>query len=140
MSAASRSGCVRLRFFADFAKMERVAVRNEFRHSHIVMHLARAAFSLARKKGYTRIYTHSQKRLLKFWNHLDFHVMEGGKNFVFSDFDYVEMVAEIPRDPDRITIGADPYIIIRPEGRWHEPGVLEESAARPVTRPSVDKP
>jgi len=132
-------GCVRLRFFADFAKMERVAVRNEFRHSHIVMHLARAAFRLCQKKGYTRMYAHSQKRLLKFWSRFGFRILEGGKNFVFSDFDYVEIAADIPRDPDRIAIGADPYILIRPEGRWHVPGILEDSASRPVTRPSVDK-
>jgi hypothetical protein len=38
-----------------------------------------------------------------------------------------------------VTIGADPYVIIRPEGRWHVPGVLEHSAARAVTHPSVGK-
>ena len=54
------------------------------------------------------------------------------------DFDYVEIVAEIERDPEAITIGADPYVMIRPEGRWHVPGVLERSSTREVTRPSVE--
>ena len=57
---------------------------------------------------------------------------------VFSDFDYVEMKASIERHPSAITIGVDPYVIIRPEGRWHRPGILENSTNRPVTRPSVD--
>ncbi len=55
----------------------------------------------------------------------------------FSDFDYVEMVADLERDPDAIAIGADPYTIIRPEGRWHRRGVLEKSANRAATQPSV---
>ena len=64
--------------------------------------------------------------------------MEGGKEFVFSDFDYVEIVADIERDPNSIRLGAEPYLMIRPEGRWHKPGILEYSASRAVTRPSVD--
>ena len=57
----------------------------------------------------------------------------------FSDFDYVEMVMNTPRDANAIAIGHDPYVIIRPEGRWHRPGVLEASTARAVSRPSVDR-
>ena len=36
-----------------------------------------------------------------------------------------------------VTIGIDPYVIIRPEGRWHVPGALEDSANRDVSRPSI---
>jgi hypothetical protein len=45
------------------------------------------------------------------------------------------MVLEMDRDPGAITLGSDPYLVIRPEGRWHLPSVLEKSAARPHTRP-----
>ena len=89
------------------------------------------------EKGYTKIYAHSQARLVNFWNRFGFQLLEGGKEFVFSDFDYVEMVAQVQAEPDAIGIGTDPYIIIRPEGRWHVPGVLEHSATRAATRPSV---
>jgi hypothetical protein len=40
-------------------------------------------------------------------------------------------------DPQAITMGSDPYHIIRPEGRWHKPGILETSTSRPATSPSV---
>jgi hypothetical protein len=49
----------------------------------------------------------------------------------------VEMVAEIQPHPEAIVIGGDPYKVNRPEGRWHVPGILEMSAARDVTRPSI---
>ena len=134
------AGCLRVRDFADFAKIERLAIRAEFRKTRAAFQLVRAAFQLCRRKGYTRIYGHSQKRLVNFWSRFGFRVMEGGRSFVFSDFDYVEIVADVDRDPEAITIGVgiDPYKVIRPEGRWDAPGILETSSARPVTRPSVN--
>jgi predicted GNAT family N-acyltransferase len=131
------AGCLRVRFFADFAKLERLAVRKEFRRTRMSFQLVNAGIEFCQMKGYRRLYGHAQKRLVKFWSRFGFRQFEGGRDLVFSDFDYVEMVAEIDRHPDAITIGADPYVMIRPEGRWHEPGVLERSSAREVTRPSV---
>ena len=133
------AGCVRIRFFADFAKIERMSIRQEFRKTRVAIQLIRATFLFCRKKGYTRIYGHSQARLVNFWTRFGFRVMEGGNGFVFSDFDYVEILAEVERDPDCVTLGADPYVLIRPEGRWDIPGILENSASRPVTRPSVHR-
>jgi predicted GNAT family N-acyltransferase len=132
------AGCLRIRYFADFAKVERLAVRKEFRNTRLSFQLVRAGIQLCQMKGYRRLYGHSQKRLVNFWSRFGFRPIEGAKEFVFSDFDYVEIVAEIERDPDAITIGADPYVMIRPEGRWHVPGVLERSSSREVTRPSVE--
>lgn len=130
-------GCLRIRYFADFAKIERLAIRKEFRKTRAAFQLVRAGFKLCGAKGYTKVYGHSQTRLVNFWSRFGFRVPENARHFVFSDFDYVEIVADIPRDPQAVTLQADPYTIIRPEGRWHKPGILEKSAARAVTRPSV---
>jgi predicted GNAT family N-acyltransferase len=124
------AGCLRIRFFADFAKLERVAVKREFRHTRLSFQMARAAIELCRVKGYRRIYGHAQKRLVNFWSRFGFKPLAGRQELVFSDYDYVEMVAEFQPHPDAITIDTDPYVLIRPEGRWHMPGILERSAAR----------
>jgi predicted GNAT family N-acyltransferase len=124
-------GCLRLRFFADFAKFERMAIRKEYRKSRAAIQLARAGFKFCQKKGYRQVYGHIQERLVPFWSRFGFRVKENTRRFVFSDFEYVEIVADIERDPHAITIGDDPYIVIRPEGRWHRPGILEQSASRP---------
>ncbi len=131
--------CLRIRYFADFAKVERLAVRREYRKTRISFQIARAAIELCRTKGYRKIYAHAQKRLLNFFLRLGFRPLKGGQEFVFSDFDYVEIVLDTPPHPKAISIGTDPYIMIRPEGRWHVPGILERSAIRPVTRPSIEK-
>jgi hypothetical protein len=138
--AANEVGGLRIRYFANFAKIERLAVRREFRHAGLGSHLVRAAVELCRFKGYQSIYAHSQKRLLSFWSQFEFRPLNGGREFVFSDFDYVEILLDTTPHPEAIALGADPYILIRPEGRWHLPGILERSATRPATRPSAERP
>jgi len=132
-------GCARIRCFAEFVKFERVAVRKEYRHSRAAIILTTAGLDFARAKGYRRAYGHSQARLVNFWRRWGFAPVEGAPTFVFSDFEYIEIAAELPPDPEAIRIGSDPYRIIRPEGRWHKPGILETSASRAATSPSVAK-
>jgi hypothetical protein len=38
-----------------------------------------------------------------------------------------------------ITIGINPYLILRSEGRGHRPDIPEQSRSRPITRPSVER-
>ncbi len=127
--------CLRVRFFADFAKIERLAVRHEYRNSRLSFQIVWAGIELARKKGYRKLYGHAQDRLVKFWSRFGFKPVEEQQGLVFSDFAYTEMYAELDPHPDPVSIDSDPYIIIRPEGEWHKPGVLEASGTRPITSP-----
>lgn len=131
------SACLRARFFADFAKLERLAVRYEYRNTRLSFDIVRAGIDFARKKGYARIYGHAQKRLVKFWSRFGAKPLlrEGNPSLVFSDYDYTEMLLETEPDPDPITLKSDPYVLVRPEGEWHETGILENSANRNITSP-----
>jgi predicted GNAT family N-acyltransferase len=130
-------GCLRIRCFADFAKLERLAVRKEFRKLRLGATLMQAGVEFCRSKGYRRIYGRAEKNLLGYYLKLGWRPLEGNRRIVFSDHEYVEIVFEAPPKPDAITLASDPYLLMRPEGRWHAPGVLERSAARPAKRPSV---
>jgi predicted GNAT family N-acyltransferase len=131
------AGCLRLRFFADFAKLERVAVRKEFRNTRLAIKLSRAAIELCRAKGYRRLYGNARSDLVKFWSRFGFRPVEDARPLIFSDFDYAPMVLDLPPHNDPVSTSCDPYMTLRPEGRWHEPSILERSAQRPVTRPSL---
>ena len=124
------AGCLRIRYFADFAKLERLAVRHEYRHTKLAFRLARAGSELCRMKGYRRLYGHARKELVRFWGVCGFKPLEGRPTFVFSDESYVELVKDLPPANDAIKIGDDPYVLIRPEGQWHMPGILERSTLR----------
>lgn len=126
-------GCLRIRYFADFAKLERLAVRNENRNVGLASEIVAAGVELCRKKGYRVMYAHSQKRFLKFWEAHGFARMKGARDFTFSDFDYTEVKLETEKHPQSIGLAADPYVIIRPEGLWDTPGILEMSANRGVS-------
>ena len=124
------AGCLRIRYFADFAKIERLAVRHEFRNTKLAFRLARAGAELCRMKGYRKLYGHSRKELLRFWQVCGWKPIEGRPTFVFSDESYIEITKDLPPANDAIKIGDDPYVLIRPEGRWHMPGILERSTTR----------
>jgi len=130
------AACLRVRFFADFAKLERLAVRREFRRSRLAFEIVHAAIKLSRRKGYTRLYGHAQDRLVPFWSRFGGQPMKGRRPLKFSDYAYTEMMMVTERDPEALSLDSDPYVLIRPEGSWDEPGPLERSAARPVTSPN----
>lgn len=124
---------MRLRFFADFAKIERVAVRKEYRKHQVAVHMIRFAIGICTKKGYTRLYGHLEKRLMRFWRHFGFVERpdhERRERLVFSDREYVEAYCDLEADPDRVTFHSPAYVINRPEGDWDRPGVLDYSSTR----------
>jgi predicted GNAT family N-acyltransferase len=131
------AGCIRIRYFADFAKLERLAVRREFRRHGIGAQLIRAAVEFCQIKGYRSVYAHAPADLVGFWSRFGFQPFEEQR--ATAEFDHVEIVLDVERHPQAITIGIDPQVIIRPEGRWHVPGILERSVIRPATQPSAER-
>jgi predicted GNAT family N-acyltransferase len=128
-------GCLRIRYFADFAKIERLAVRAEFRNSRLAFEIVRHAIEHCREKGYSRIYGHSRTDLVRFWRTFGFREINGRAPFWFSDVEYREILLETSACNSAIKIGDDPMVIIRPEGAWGEQGPLDRSLARKM--PSV---
>jgi predicted GNAT family N-acyltransferase len=133
------AGCIRARFFGDFCKLERLAVRADYRKTKLAFRIVRAGIELARKKGFRRVYGHVHERVLNFWTYFGAKPLGPNRRLRFSDFTYTEMVIELDPHEDPITIDSDPYVIIRPEGEWHAKGVLDASSLRPVTSPLHDQ-
>lgn len=124
------AGCIRIRFFGDFVKIERLAVRPEFRSSTLAFRLVRAAFDYCRAKGFRKAYGHARHDLVNFWARFGFRAIPGHPTFEFSDVTYVEMEADVAASNDVIGIGRSPFELIRPEGLWDRPGPLDRSAVR----------
>ena len=121
------AGCIRIRFFGEFVKIERLAVRKEFRTSRLAFRLARSAIDYAAAKGFQRMYGHARKDLVRFWKSFGFQVMEGRAPFSFSDVEFVEMAGDIPSSQTSLTLKSSPLVLIRPEGAWDKPGPLERT-------------
>jgi predicted GNAT family N-acyltransferase len=131
---------LRIRFFANFAKLERLAVLERFRKTQIKNLVMEKSIDICHRKGYTRIYGQSQERLIGFYAKFGFKPMQRNRPLVFSDHSYIEILRDLDPHPEGITVDSDPYLIIRPEGRWEKQGVLEKSAVRPPTNPIGNGP
>ncbi len=126
---------LRLRYFAEFAKIERVSVLPRYRNTPVAKELVRGTLEFLRRKGYRKVYGHVQKRLINYWTRFGFKLLETNHKLVFSDHEYVLMWGELEPHPDALSMHSNPYVLLRPEGKWDEPCLLESSAARPATNP-----
>ncbi len=129
------AGCIRARFFHDFVKLERLAVLKRFRKSTLAYELVRSGIDLARRKGFRRIYGHSREGLEAFWARFGAKPIDGDRHLTFSGCRYTEMVLDVEPLPDAITLDSGGFVLLRPEGAWDQPGILEISATRPVRAP-----
>lgn len=128
---------LRLRWFADFVKVERVLVKYEHRGDDvgIARRLLAFALDLARRRGYRRALAYAQIRLRDFWRRMGFKPRIDRDGFVFSDHEYMEFEAELAPHEAALTIDSDPFVLMRPDGGWDTPGVLDRSATRPPSNP-----
>jgi predicted GNAT family N-acyltransferase len=123
-------GVVRLRWFGEFAKLERLAVRREHRGGPALLFLCRAAFELAARKGYRRLIGHAQVRGESFWKRYFKGRRRAGRPvFQFSGYAYLEMEFDLEPPADAVGLASPPMVLLRPEGDWDRPGVLEATPA-----------
>jgi predicted GNAT family N-acyltransferase len=130
-AGAEPVGVMRIRWFAEFCKVERVAVRPEQRGRDAAAALIQAACELAGRKGYAIILGHIQTRLLPFWTRYGGVRQRAGRpHFSFSDHEYVEVIRHLEPREDALGLQTPAMVLLRPEGAWDEPGVLDRSADR----------
>jgi predicted GNAT family N-acyltransferase len=121
------AGCIRARFFEGFAKIERLAVRAEYRNSRLAYQLVRAALEHCRLKGYRKVLGHSRLDLVRFWRTFGFKPVDGRETFSFANIQYTEILADLPAHDHAISPDVDPLVVIRPEGAWDRPGPFDLS-------------
>ena len=125
------AGCIRLRYFGDFAKLERLCVRREYRGGGTKEKLVEAALAHARAKRFRQVYGHSRFDLIDMWARFGFRPIEGRPTFRFANIDYVEIIRDLEPDETAIRLGVPPMMTTRPEGAWDEPGPLDWSNVAP---------
>ena len=124
------AGCLRIRYFAEFAKLERLAVISRFRQTRVAYNLIKAGIAFCRTKGYRRLYGHAEPRFVKLWERFGFRGRTVDATFSFSNLEFIEGDVDLAADSDALTSRSDPYVLVRPEGQWDLPGVLDRSAKK----------
>jgi len=127
------AGTLRIRFFEGFCKIERVCVDARRRGGAIFNHLLAHAVEIASRKGYRRALAYIQARLEGTWDHvIQSFVVNRDTPFHFSNCSYLTLEIPIPEHPDAIRFDADPYVMLRPEGDWDVPGILDPPDQREI--------
>ena len=122
------AGCIRLRYWADFIKIERLAVLPRCRGG-LALDLVRAAIAFGQDKGYRRFYGQAAQPLLKLWKHFGFVQRPGPGLSYLTDEVYYEMDLETEPKSAPMTHLSGAAVLIRPEGQWDRPGPLEEHSS-----------
>jgi predicted GNAT family N-acyltransferase len=122
-------GAIRIRWFAEFSKLEHAAVLKPFRRAGILRHLTERAVDIARRKGYRLMYGTSQTDRLPVWVSLGFKPANKPR-FSFSDYHYIPVERVLEPSAIPILPSSSDLVIIRPEGDWDRPGILDRSITR----------
>jgi len=124
-------GTLRIRWFKDFAKLERTAFREAYRNTHVLKVFAYFVFDHVARKGYDKVITHAQPKYARLWRIiLGFKKAEGKEPVYFDGHPepYIELVKELTPPLNAISASTDAAILFRTEGFWDAPSQYEAVA------------
>jgi GNAT superfamily N-acetyltransferase len=116
---------LRIRYFAEFARIERLTVRPTHRRSRIAFRMVKAAFAFCRDKGYRRLSGVAREEMVPFWSLFGGSVSKAKEPIFIYGLPHFEMSIEFPEQASAVSEHSDPLVLLRPEGRWHEAGYHE---------------
>jgi hypothetical protein len=124
-------GTQRIRWFRDFAKIERTAFRAAYRNTQVLKSCADFVFDHVARKGYDKVITHAQPKYARMWRIvLGFKNAEGKAPFYFDGHPepYIELVKELTPPENAISLSTDTAVMFRIEGSWDAPSAFEAAA------------
>ena len=118
-------GAGRIRWFKDFAKIERTAFRPRFRDMSYLKIYANFVFCHIARKGYSRAITHASPKYARLWRIiLGMKPVDKPAATYFGE-EYVELVKELVVPKDAITSDSSVELLFRTEGTWDRAGRYE---------------
>ena len=124
-------GALRIRWFKDFAKIERMAFREAYRNTHVLKAFVYFVFNHIARKGYDKVIAHAQPKYARLWRIVfGFRNVEGKAPFHFDGHPepYIELVKELSPPENAISVSTNPAVMFRTEGFWDAPSEYEAVA------------
>ena len=118
-------GATRLRWFSDFAKIERTAIRPAYRNARVLRTCAEFVFSHVARKGYSRLLTHASERHARLWIRLlGFERVDKPPVTGAALEPHVELIRHLTVPNDAVTLTSPASILFRVEGAWDAPSTF----------------
>ncbi len=120
-------GTMRIRFFSDFVKFERMAILEPYRKSGASERIMNYGIKYAAEKGFGRVYGMCKKELLPRWQDCGYQPIKGLPKVEQNGMELIPIQLIIPENPQAIRMGTSPQLLTALEGHWDE--VREGEAA-----------
>ncbi len=120
-------GTVRIRYFSDFVKFERMSVLPEFRKSNISNLLVQTASNLCAQKGYRTIHCACKQELLPRWAKDGAVPIKDAAPVVQNGMTLVAIEQKIPQTKNCINLRTPLDILSKKEGQWFEDNPVENT-------------
>jgi hypothetical protein len=102
-------------------------LRKAWRNPRVLRQVAEFIFEHAAHKGYCKLITLAKPQYATVWIRLlGFRRIVGRPPSLSGEGDpFLQLVKDLPVDPDAISIDTDPTVLFRTEGSWHVPSAFE---------------
>lgn len=113
-------GAARVRWFKDFAKIERMAFREAYRDPRCLKMACDFVLRHIARKGYSLVVTHATPLYARLWRMLLGFKLIDKPPVLFAGHDesYVELIKELDVPENAITLATDSTVLFRTEGEW----------------------
>lgn len=119
-------GTMRIRWFKEFAKIERMAMRKSHRSIPNIKLLLNFAFAHIARKGYPVAITHAAPIYARLWRmHFGFRDVPGKPPVEYHGEKYFELMRELEVPANAIARETEAAILFRTEGEWDTPAKYE---------------
>ena len=113
-------GTMRIRFFSDFAKFERMAVTRNFRKTNVSEDIMQYGFNYVAQKGYRKVYGMCKKELLSRWQRSGYYEIAGAEKVVQNGMILIPICRDLPQDERALTMASHPSFLTAKEGHWYD--------------------
>ena len=120
-------GATRIRWFRDFAKIERTAFRKQYRSARTLKLCSDFIFDHVAQKGYDLLLTHAEPSFARVWEMvLGFERVTDRPEFRYDKMEpLVELFKRLSPKEGAVNPASDPKVLSRIEGHWDAPHPFE---------------
>lgn len=122
-------GTIRLRYFKDFVKIERLCITKNMRKTNTSALLIESSLSLCAAKGFEHVHALCKKELLDRWAKAGFFPIENAPSVSQNGMTLVPIAKKLTLPQDHITLQTSPEILNLREGEWFEAQKIGGSSA-----------
>lgn len=113
-------GTMRIRFFSDFVKFERMAVIRNFRKTKVAEDIMQYGLKYVAEKGYRQVYGMCKQELLPRWQQCGYHEIPGAERIEQNGMVLIPISLDLKENPQAIKMTLHPSLLTALEGHWHE--------------------